>query len=125
MERFNDAANTPIRQDALDDEAEPYPVQFSQLEVKQPEEREKDVGQFENVTLTISAELGRVQMRVRDILDLKEGSLIETDKPSGYPMEIYVNDQLFGQGEVVVMGDNLAVRITALEKMDEKEKRER
>jgi len=42
----------------------------------------------------------------------------ETHKLSGWPMEIIINDRLFGRGEVVVVGDNLAIRITDLKKPD-------
>lgn len=109
-----------LPQDGLDDEAEPYPVQFSQLEAAQPDETDKDVDQYDNVSLTVSIELGRKDMQVRDILGLQEGELIETEKLSGNPMEIFVNGQLFGRGEVVVVGDNLAIRITELVKAEEK-----
>ena len=48
----------------------------------------------------------------------KEDAIVETKKLSGMPMEIMVNGSLFGKGEVVVVGDNLAIRITDLEKPD-------
>ena len=66
----------------------------------------------------VSIELGRVPKSLRDILEWKEGSIVETQKLSGMPMEIMVNGSLFGKGEVVVVGDNLAIRITELQKPD-------
>ena len=57
-------------------------------------------------------------MTIGKILELREGAIIETHKPSGYPMEIMVNERMFGRGEVVVVGDNLAIRITDLKKPD-------
>ncbi|OGG46369.1 MAG: hypothetical protein A3F84_03265 [Candidatus Handelsmanbacteria bacterium RIFCSPLOWO2_12_FULL_64_10] len=95
------------------------PLQFQQLEVKQAEEREKDVDQYDNVSLTVSIELGRVEKTVQEVLELREGALIETEKLSGMPMEVMVNGQLFGRGEVVVVGDSLAIRITELVKMED------
>lgn len=79
---------------------------------------DKMVDRFDDVPLKVAIELGRVNLEIRDILDLKEGSIIETRKLSGQPMEIMVNERLFGRGEVVVVGDNLAIRITDLKKPD-------
>ena len=47
---------------------------------------------------------------------MRHGNVVETQKLSGQPMEIMVNGRLFGKGEVVVVGDNLAIRITDLHK---------
>ena len=77
---------------------------------------EKNVTRFDDVTLQVSIELGRVTLGIKDILEWREGNVVETSKLSGQPMEIMVNGRLFGKGEVVVVGDNLAIRITDLEK---------
>ena len=119
MQRFGEGAGASPRQNALDDDSEVSPLQFQQLEVKQAEEREKDVDQYDNVSLTVSIELGRVEKTVQEVLELREGALIETEKLSGMPMEVMVNGQLFGRGEVVVVGDSLAIRITELVKMED------
>ena len=79
---------------------------------------DKNVDRFDDVPLKVAIELGRVNLDIREILDLKEGSIIETHKLSGWPMEIIINDRLFGRGELVVVGDNLAIRITDLKKPD-------
>jgi len=79
---------------------------------------DKMVDRFDDVPLKVSIELGRINIAISEIVDLKEGSVIETRKLSGQPMEIMVNERLFGHGEVVVVGDNLAVRITDLKKPD-------
>lgn len=79
---------------------------------------DKNVDRFDDVPLKVAIELGRVNLGIREILDLKEGSIIETRKLSGQPMEVMINDRLFGRGEVVVVGDNLAIRITDLKKPD-------
>ena len=79
---------------------------------------DKMVDRFDDVPLKVAIELGRVNLDIREILELKEGSIIETRKLSGQPMEVMINDRLFGRGEVVVVGDNLAIRITDLKKPD-------
>ena len=91
-------------------------VKFDQLKNILDLVGEKNVTRFDDVTLQVSIELGRVTLGIRDILEWREGNVVETSKLSGQPMEIMVNGRLFGKGEVVVVGDNLAIRITDLEK---------
>lgn len=64
------------------------------------------------IPLAVTAELGRVDMRVRDILALKVGSLIVLDKFAGQMTDILVNDIPTARGEIVVIGDSLNVRIS-------------
>ena len=79
---------------------------------------EKFVERYDDVPMKVSIELGRVPKSLKEILEWREGSIVETQKLSGMPMEIMVNGSLFGKGEVVVVGDNLAIRITELHKPD-------
>ena len=91
-------------------------VKFDQLKQMLDLEGEKNVNRFDDVSLQVSIELGRVTLPIQDILEWREGNVVETSKLSGQPMEIMVNGRLFGKGEVVVVGDNLAIRITDLNK---------
>ena len=91
-------------------------VKFDQLKNILELAGEKNVTRFDDVTLQVSIELGRVTLGIKDILEWREGNVVETSKLSGQPMEIMVNGRLFGKGEIVVVGDNLAIRITDLEK---------
>lgn len=67
-----------------------------------------------DVPLTISVELGRVTMKVQDVIDLGAGSIIEIDKAAGEPIDILVNGRLVARGEVVVVEDNFGVRVTEI-----------
>lgn len=67
-----------------------------------------------DVPLKISVELGRSQMTLRQTLELVQGSVIELDRLAGDPVDVYVNDRIFARGEVVVVDDKFAVRITEL-----------
>tara|TARA_Y100000588_G_C14224778_1_gene912637 strand:+ start:1326 stop:1745 length:420 start_codon:yes stop_codon:yes gene_type:complete len=96
----------------------PSRAAFQQLQLQDLGELEKFVERYNDVPMHVSIELGRVPKSLRDILEWKEGSIVETQKLSGMPMEIMVNGSLFGKGEVVVVGDNLAIRITELQKPD-------
>jgi flagellar motor switch protein FliN/FliY len=67
-----------------------------------------------DVPLTISVELGRVTMKVQEVIDLGAGSIIEIDKAAGEPIDILVNGKLVARGEVVVVDDNFGVRVTEI-----------
>jgi flagellar motor switch protein FliM len=66
--------------------------------------------------ITISAELGRTSMPVRDILSLEEGSIVELDKLAGEPVDIKANGVLIAKGEVVVIDDNFGIRVIEIAK---------
>lgn len=67
-----------------------------------------------NVPLEVSAELGRATMRVRDVLELKVGSLVTLDKMAGEMTDVFVNGLQLARGEVVVIGDMLHVRLAEI-----------
>ena len=66
------------------------------------------------VKLTVSVEVGRVQLPVREVLDLGPGSLIELQRSTAEPVEMYANGRCIGKGEIVVIGDQFGVRVTEL-----------
>jgi flagellar motor switch protein FliN len=66
---------------------------------------------LKGVRLTVSAELGKCVMPVREVLELKRGSVITLNKIAGEMTDIYVNGLPLARGEVVVIGDTLHVRI--------------
>lgn len=67
-----------------------------------------------DVPLKITVELGRTRMSLRQTLDLVQGSVIELDRLAGDPVDVFVNERLLAKGEVVVVDDKFAVRITEL-----------
>src|SRR5207253_3067990 len=67
-----------------------------------------------DVKLTVSAEVGRVQIPVREIMDFGPGSLIELQRSAADPVEIFANGRCIGRGEIVVIGDQFGVRVTEL-----------
>ena len=64
--------------------------------------------------MEVTVELGRVRVPLETVLQAEPGSVFETTKLSGQPFEILVNGALYGRGEAVVIGDNLAIRVTEL-----------
>ena len=65
-----------------------------------------------NVSLRVSAELGRCTMRVSDVLKLGKGSIVELDRLAGSPIDVLVNDRLVARGDVVAVDDRFGVRVT-------------
>jgi flagellar motor switch protein FliN/FliY len=67
-----------------------------------------------NVELAVTVELGRTRLLMKDLLGLRPGSVVELDRHVGSPVDVLVNSTLLAHGEVVVVDDELGVRITAI-----------
>ena len=67
-----------------------------------------------DIRLGLIVELGRAEMHLKDILKLTKGSIIELDRLSGEPVDLFVNNKLIARGEVVVIDDNFGLRINQL-----------
>jgi flagellar motor switch protein FliN/FliY len=72
-----------------------------------------------DVPIEVTVEIGRRSMKISDILRLGPGSVLELDKVSGEPLDIYVNGRLIARGEAVVVGDHYGVRLTEVLVVDE------
>ena len=79
------------------------------------------IDDLNRVRLNLTAALGRTSLLVREILDLRIGSVVPMDKLAGEMTDIYVNSLLLARGEVVVIGDSLHVRIGEIIGASEKE----
>lgn len=64
------------------------------------------------VEMAVTVELGRTRVLMRDLLGLRAGSIVELDRQAGGPVDVVVNGTLLARGEVVVVDDELGVRIT-------------
>ena len=65
-----------------------------------------------DVELTVKIELGRTRMRLDEVLRLGQGAVVELDRLAGDPVDVFVNDRLVARGDVVVLNDKFAVRLT-------------
>lgn len=89
------------------------PVSFEEL---QPEPRgvvgspELDV--ILDIPVTISMEVGRTSITIRNLLQLNQGSVIELDRLAGEPLDVLVNGTLIAHGEVVVVNEKFGIRMT-------------
>jgi flagellar motor switch protein FliN/FliY len=69
---------------------------------------------LKNVRVPVAADLGQTTMYVRDILELKVGSVVQLTKIAGEMTDIYVNGLPLAKGEVVVIADSIHVRISEI-----------
>jgi flagellar motor switch protein FliN len=76
-----------------------------------PIQEHLDITDLSEVSLELSADLGRCTVQVRDIRDLKVGAVLPMDKLAGEMADVYVNGVPFARGEVVVLVDSLHVRV--------------
>ena len=65
-----------------------------------------------DIPVTISMEIGRTRISIRNLLQLSQGSVVELDRVAGEPMDVLVNDTLIAHGEVVVVNDKFGIRLT-------------
>jgi len=65
-----------------------------------------------DVPLKVSVEVGRSQILVKDLLQMREGYVIELDKMAGEPLDLYVNSRLIARGEAVLVNDKFGLRLT-------------
>ncbi len=65
-----------------------------------------------DVPVTISMEIGRTRINIRNLLQLNQGSVVELDRFAGEPMDVLVNGTLIAHGEVVVVNDKFGIRLT-------------
>lgn len=65
-----------------------------------------------DIPVTISMEVGRSQISIRNLLQLNQGSVVELDRIAGESLDVLVNGTLIAHGEVVVVNDKFGIRLT-------------
>ena len=76
-----------------------------------------------DVPVTVSLEVGRARMPIRNLLQLNQGSVVELERDAGDPFDVYVNGTLIAHGEVVVVNDRFGIRLTDVISPSERVKR--
>lgn len=72
------------------------------------------LGDLKDVKLELNADLGECRLLVREVLELRRGSVLPLNKIAGEMAELYINGVYFAKGEIVVLGDGLHVRIAEI-----------
>ena len=65
-----------------------------------------------DVPVTLSMEVGRTRIPIRNLLQLNQGSVVELDRAAGEPLDVFVNGTLVAHGEVVVVNEKFGIRLT-------------
>ena len=87
-------------------------AKFSSLNFGTPAGATSNIELLLDVPLTLTVELGRTRMLIKEILELTAGSIIELDKIAGESIDVLINNKLVAKGEVVVIDENFGIRIT-------------
>ena len=69
---------------------------------------------LQNIPVTISVEVGRTAIKIRDLMRLTQGSVVELDRLAGEPLDLLVNNTLVAQGKVVLINERYGVRLTSV-----------
>ena len=95
------------------DEAMASAVSFDELKnetLKQPA-GSPDLDVILDIPVSISMEVGRTSITIRNLLQLNQGSVIELDRLAGEPLDVLVNGTLIAHGEVVVVNEKFGIRM--------------
>jgi flagellar motor switch protein FliN/FliY len=69
---------------------------------------------LENIVVNLTVEVGSAEIKIRDLLRLNEGSVIELDRLAGDPLDILANGTMIAKGEVVMVGERFGIRFTEI-----------
>ena len=74
----------------------------------------KSYDELMDISVDFIAELGTTTVSINELLKFEAGSVIDLEKPAGESVELYINNRIFGKGEVMVYEKNLAIRINGI-----------
>ena len=67
---------------------------------------------LQNIVVNLSIEVGRADIKIKDLMRLTQGSVVELDRIAGEPLDLLVNNSVVAQGEIVLVNDRYGVRLT-------------
>ena len=94
---------------------EAQPVEMGTLKPDAPDSsanRELNLDVVLDIPVTLSIEVGRSRISIRNLLQLNQGSVVELERATGEPLDVFVNGTLVAHGEVVVVNDKFGIRLT-------------
>jgi flagellar motor switch protein FliN len=90
------------------------PAEFSPLVPGLPMQAHPSMDRIVDIPLRVTVELGSTKLKIKNVLDLSKGSVVELDKLAGEPVDLLVNGKLMAKGEVVVINENFGIRIAEI-----------
>lgn len=87
-----------------------------EVEVKegQPLINANDMDFLNDVQIVLTIEVGRTQIKIRDLLNLTKDSIIDLNKSAGEPVDVYANGKLISRGNIITANGKYCVRLTAV-----------
>jgi flagellar motor switch protein FliN/FliY len=89
-------------------------AEFGNLQPDSTAESKSDINMdvILDVPVTLSMEVGRTRVPIRNLLQLNQGSVVELERVAGEPLDVFVNGTLIAHGEVVVVNEKFGIRLT-------------
>lgn len=112
-----------LEEQADSEKANPAPITQLDDDAKPRAHSELDLDMVLDIPVTISMEIGRSKINIRNLLQLSQGSVVELDRLAGEPMDVLVNETLIAHGEVVVVNDKFGIRLTDVISAEERIKK--
>jgi len=103
-----------MEEQAESEAADAQPVELDELEADAPisADEKRKLDSILDIPVTISMEVGRSNISIRNLLQLNQGSVVELDRVAGEALDVMVNGTLIAHGEVVVVNDKFGIRLT-------------
>lgn len=102
-----------LAEQAIDENVQPAPLEeLTDESAPITEDERRKLDTILDIPVTISMEVGRTQISIRNLLQLNQGSVVELDRVAGESLDVMVNGTLIAHGEVVVVNDKFGIRLT-------------
>jgi flagellar motor switch protein FliN/FliY len=101
-----------MQEQAEVDDADISTVELNELSHDASPVHNPDLDVILDIPVSISMEVGRTSISIRNLLQLNQGSVIELDRLAGEPLDVLVNGTLIAHGEVVVVNEKFGIRMT-------------
>jgi len=82
-----------------------------------------DLEQILDIPITLSVEIGKSRLSIRNLLQLNQGSVVELDRMAGEPLDVMINGTLVAHGEIVVINEKFGIRLTDVVSAQERVKK--
>jgi len=101
-------------EETVAEEAAPDTNQDPKQDTKTERAGVENLRVLENIDVGLTVEVGSTEIKIRDLLRLSEGSVIELDRLAGDPLDILVNGTMIAKGEVVMVGERFGIRFSEI-----------
>ena len=101
-------------EDTVAEEAASKPTEEANNDNKSERAGVENLRVLENIDVGLTVEVGSTEIKIRDLLRLSEGSVIELDRLAGDPLDILVNGTMIAKGEVVMVGERFGIRFSEI-----------